>query len=347
LTQAEAVADLIDAQTETARKIAIDALRGEPARKMEYLREQLSDVLVRLEAALDFPTEDIETDELSTGSLKDVSTALLSLLDQARERVHHKEGLRTPICGKRNVGKSSLLNRLLGHDRALVTPHPGTTRDTVEEDTVLGGMLLHLVDTAGIGESVDPVEQLGLQRSGEAIRQAEIVLFVVDASRPIDGDDKRVFELLRERFGDDLPGRVLLVANKIDLLEVEAKSPSIPPFQAGVFHDHFPSLGPLFVSALTGEGMESLCERLALMATESESSSDRTGVGVNARQKNLLSHASESVQRAIDRQEEAEPRPELAVEDIRSALASLEELDGVKVCPDVLAEIFSRFCIGK
>jgi len=362
LTQAEAIGDLIDAQTETARRLAIKALHGEPARKMQRVREKLSDILVRLEATIDFPTEDIETDGRLEESLEEVSATLASLMDRARERLHHIEGLRTPICGKRNVGKSSLLNRLLGQDRALVTPHPGTTRDTVEEDAVLGEMLIHLVDTAGIGESVDPVEQLGLQRSGEAISQSEIVLFVVDVSQEIDEDDKRVFELLRERFGDDLPDRVLLVANKVDLLEDKANPPSIPPCQGGcpnllpplirgdqggIFRKEFPHLETLFISAKTGEGMESLCERLASVAAKSESASDKSGVGVNARQKSLLSRAQQSVRQSIDRLKECEPRPELSAEDIRSALDALEELDGVKVCPDVLAEIFSRFCIGK
>lgn len=345
LTQAEAVADLIEARTQEARKMALQNLRGEASTKVKSIRDNLEDILVQLEASIDFPSEDLESESsgvLST-KLQDTSRLLEQLFLQSRIRVNQLEGLRTPICGKRNVGKSSLLNRLLGRDRALVTPHPGTTRDTVEEDAVLEGVLLHLSDTAGIGETEDPVELLGLQRTNEAIQDADIILFVVDISEPISREDYQVFSLIKEHFPRRFDERVLLLANKMDCLGSEDERNST----LDSLRQQFASLTPLLISALTGEGINTLCRRLAAIAHHEQAEVERPGASTHASQRILLREAAEAVTRALPLIQPPQDNPELAVVEIRTALDCLEELDGVKVCPDVLESIFSRFCIGK
>ncbi|HNT36638.1 MAG TPA: 50S ribosome-binding GTPase, partial [bacterium] len=304
-----------------------------------------SNVLVQLEAAIDFPTEELDADASNTltEKLQDAFSSLSDLLSQARIRVNQLEGLRTPICGKRNVGKSSLLNRLLGRDRALVTPYPGTTRDTVEEDTVLEGVLLHLSDTAGIGETEDPVELLGLQRTNEAIQDADIILFIVDISEPISREDHQVFALIKEHFPKHLDERVLLLANKVDRLRDSDTRDAV----LDSLRREFEPLSPLSISALTGEGINTLCQRLAGIAHHEQSEVERSAAGARVRQRILLHEAVEAITRAIPLTHPPQDNPELAVIEIRTALNALEQLDGVNVCPDVLESIFSRFCIGK
>jgi len=312
---------------------------------MKELRDRLTDVLVGLEACIEFPTEDLDANSTESigASLYQAIASLECLIQLARRRAHCLEGIRTPICGKRNVGKSSLLNALLGKDRALVTPYPGTTRDTIEEDTLVEGVLLHLIDTAGLGESVDSVEQLGHRRTSEAIQESELVLFVVDASCALEDEDMQAFDLLNEHFAEKVSERTLIVANKIDLVtEDDRKSKTLSEIQG-----RFPSLSVVSASALTGEGIEALGGMLASLGKRNELDFDRSEVGVYARQKALLTKAKESVQQALETLWEPFSRPELAVEDVRCALEALEELDGVRVCPDVLEAIFSRFCIGK
>ena len=341
LTQAEAVADLIDAKTETARKLAIRALEGRPAEKMGKVRVLLENASVQLETSLDFPTEDTELDDLSQifSLLEEASQYLAELLQLARERIQHLHGLRNVICGKRKVGKSSLLNRLLGRDRALVTEYPGTTRDTVEEDAVLEGVLLHLVDTAGIGKSDDPVERLGLQRTAEAVQEADLALFVVDTSQEPDSDDQNVYELLKHQLGEDLSKRVILVANKVDLVRHETAP--------GMIEDQFPGLEMIPTSALTGQGLDVLRHRLASHAQASGPIDEASYAGVHGRQKVLLVNAAKDIESAMLVLKKQGSRPELAAEDLKTAIQRLEELDGVRICPDLLNAIFSRFCIGK
>lgn len=338
LTQAEAVADLIDAKTETAHRLALQALAGQSGEAMARLREKLSDLLIRLEANIDFPPEDVggQSPSQLANMLKQVQADLDEILRQARQRIHHLEGLRTPICGKRNVGKSSLLNRLLGQERALVTSIPGTTRDTIEEDAILDGELLHLVDTAGVGDSVDPVEVLGLQRTSEAIEESELVLFVVDLSGSLDDDDRKVHQLLRKHLGDGCFQRVLLIGNKLDK-NSNGWSPE----------EQFPGLESIKVSALTGEGIDELVKKISAIAKKEEGEIDNPGVHIRTRQIHLISAAMENVQKALENLFCPIDRSELAVEDIRAALENLEDFDGVRVSPDVLEAIFSRFCIGK
>ena len=318
LTQAEAVADLIGAGSEAALRLAGRHLAGRLGERIRSLHGTVSDVLAEVTSRLDFPEEELdwrEPKDMMDG-LAAVRTELAELLRTRREGEVLRGGLSLVIIGPPNAGKSSLLNHLLGRNRAIVTDIPGTTRDTIEAPLVIRGIPLRLMDTAGIRDGGDVVEQAGMTRARECAEAADLVIWLVDATKPLSEQPVPAW---------DFRGTVLQVVNKTDLAEV-------------------PSTEAIPISVKTGDGMEGLYDAIekAVWADRGEKHDD---VAVAARHAALLEEAGDAVRRAVERI--GEESWELAAVDLRTAVAALGRITGQSVEPDVLGAIFSKFCIGK
>ena len=329
LSQAEAVLDTIRAKSAASLSVAQRQLRGDLAREVETARGALLAVLAHLEATIDFVEEDIaflKQQEL-TRTIGDVAALVKRLEASAREGRLLREGARVVIVGLPNVGKSSILNRLLREDRAIVTPVPGTTRDVIEESVDLGGVRIHLVDTAGIRETDDVIEREGIKRSRSAEEDADLRVIVIDGSVPLSDDDR----VLIDRAVLD---KHVIAINKADL--PQRVSPSF--LGSGVVS--------VAVSAKTGSGIEGL--RAAIR-------SQLIGAGVevadgvmivNVRHQNALERAAEALYEAAE-SSAAGMASELVAMDIRTAADALGEITGAITTDEILARIFSEFCIGK
>ncbi len=325
LTQAEAVLEVVRASSESEHRASVAALSGFVGERVRQLSRRVWDVLVRTEGSLNYP-EEVEPPPVA---------ALVALAEEAgrlttqAERTPERMGFRIVLIGPPNAGKSSLLNTLLGYPRAIVSPHAGTTRDTVEAGFRVGDLDLVLVDTAGVRETADEVERLGVERSLEAISGADLVLVVLDASQPLGGQERRLFSLLQGR-------ELLVILNKVDLgtfrdcrREVEAET----------------GRRAVEVSALRGEGMASL--EALLLAAAGEHEKEAPGVLVSQRQRGCLSRAAAALDQLALGAGRGEIPAELWPFELRKALEALGEVTGENVSPDLLEEIFSRFCLGK
>ena len=329
LSQAEAVLDTIRAKSAASLKAAQRQLRGELAREVETAREGLLRLLAQLEAGIDFVGEEIEF--LSRPELlrriEDVGALIERLDATTRNGRWLREGARVVITGRPNVGKSSLLNRLLREDRAIVTEVPGTTRDIIEESIDLDGVTIHLVDTAGIRETNDMLEREGIRRSRSAQKDADLQIVVIDGTVPLSEDDCR---LIDQATG----GKHVIVINKADL-----------PMSV-VLSDTRSVSAALPLSAKTGEGIDAL--RAAIRAQLIESGADSTdGVVVtNVRHQAALVRARESLAQAEESVSDGMAN-ELVAVDIRAAADALGEITGIITTDEILEQIFSTFCIGK
>lgn len=325
LAQAESVADLIDASSEAAVRSALRSLRGDFSGEIGRLSAQLVELRALVEAMLDFPEE--EVDALDRGAARErldrIRAEVSALLERGRSGRLLREGLQVVLAGRPNVGKSSLLNRLAGDEVAIVTPVPGTTRDAITERIEVGGIPLHVIDTAGLRETGDVVEAIGIERTWRAIAQADLALHVVEAGEGVIAED----EALLARFPERLPR--LTVLNKIDLHGLPAR------VERGVGGFR------VWVSARTGEGMELLRSALIESAVGQPPGED----AVMARERHLA--ALSAVLEALQRARQQESSPDLYAEELRSAHEALVAITGEFTADDLLGEIFSRFCIGK
>ncbi len=323
LTQAEAVMDLISAQTDLALRAAREQLAGRLGASMESLRADLLGLLAHVEAFLDFPEDDIDPDTGAAliariGSAHQAVERLLATADQGRIL---REGVRTVIVGAPNVGKSSLLNRLLGFDRAIVSDIPGTTRDTLEEVINVRGLPLRLIDTAGLREAADALERAGIERSEAALRQAELVIEVADGSRPRES-----------RISPDAAASAarILVLNKADLGE----------------HPSWQEMPAVRVSCTAGTGLDDLAGAIEKAITGGAITWSPDLVAINARHQLCLQRARDGLDAARALLAAGHP-PELVAEELRSALQAIGEVVGQVDAEELLGVIFGRFCIGK
>lgn len=330
LTQAEAVIDLIQARSEAASKIALRQLDGGLSRMVFRFRDQLAEVLAQVEAWIDFPEDDLDQPELPRclDILLDVQCRIDDLLAGFESGRVVREGLVVLILGRPNVGKSSLLNVLLGESRAIVNDLPGTTRDTLEENLVLGGIPLRLIDTAGVRETVDPVEAEGVRRARQKVEGADLVMLVVDGSVPLCSDDLLALELCRER-------RTLLVINKADL-------PQWP------IPDHFSGIPQVRVSAHQGLGFDRLQEAVigSFLGGLSRREPVETILISDRRHRQALTRCRDALGR-IETVSSGDLPSEILALEVREALAGLGEITGETTPEMILEQIFSRFCVGK
>ncbi len=330
LTQAEAVLDLIRSRTDKAADVALDQMEGGLSQEVQDLRERLVDTLVQVEAAIDFPEEEIELLQRAelVRKVTGVVDRMSALIDSYEWGRLIREGVRVCIVGRPNVGKSSLMNALLGVDRAIVTDTPGTTRDFIEETVNLKGLPVVLWDTAGLRENTEGVEQIGIDVTLRRLAESQGCLLVLDGSSPLTGEDRKVMERLRES-----PG--LVVINKIDLQQ---------RIDRAAVSGLLPRLRQMEVSALTNQGLDEL--RTALHDCFLDSAEEPEIVITNVRHKAALDRARDSlveVHRAMD---DGLP-PDIVAVDLQEARDSLEEIIGTVTNDDVLDRIFSQFCIGK
>ena len=329
LTRAEAVIDLISARSEAAGEIALRQLEGELGKSIYRLRDSVAELLASVESHIDFPEEDIEVDALSSlrGAGEDICSSMDRLIDTFQTGRTLREGLSLLLLGRPNVGKSSLLNALLGEARAIVTEIPGTTRDTLEEQLVLGGYPLRLIDTAGIRESIDPVEREGVRRAKDKIRQSDLVLLVIDGSTATSEEDLLAFEACRDV-------STLVVFNKRD-------AGAILP------DERLLALPHVCVSALTGEGMDELRRSVLGFFTCGKGEKIlETAVLTDRRHREILLRAKEGMSRFLEALDHS-LSPEFLAFELRGALDALGEITGETTPDEILDAIFSRFCIGK
>ncbi|MDY6834456.1 MAG: tRNA uridine-5-carboxymethylaminomethyl(34) synthesis GTPase MnmE [Chloroflexota bacterium] len=324
LAQAEAVMDVIQAKTETSLVMAMKGLEGHLSAAVREIRNELLSVLAYITVKIDFPDDDIEEQEIFL-PLINSRKLLCHLIAEADNGIIYRQGIQTAIVGRPNVGKSSLLNRLLRQERAIVTPIPGTTRDTIEEIVNIQGVPFVLVDTAGILDSTDPVESLGIERSRMAIEQSDIILFVIDVSSPIAEDDTSVLSMVDNR-------RTLLVANKCDLPQ-KAQPQNL-------------AKQVVFTSALSGKGMSDLEHRMVEIALGGKVFATETLLVSNPRHKNAMERAADSLDQAISSAETSLPEELIAI-DLSMAVSALGEITGETLQDDLLETIFNQFCIGK
>jgi tRNA modification GTPase len=329
LSQAEAALDLIRAKTEAAEKIALEQLRGALSDEVNSLREKLIDVCANVEAHLDFPEEEIEPRTLEEIK-KEISGAgkrISALSESFNKGRFFREGLKTAIVGRPNVGKSSLLNALLGSERAIVTEAPGTTRDTIEEHLNINGLPLRVVDTAGIREAHGMAEKEGVRRSLQALEDADLVLGVLDGSAPLHEEDHELLEKLRDK-------NSIIVVNKKDLGTVESISDS-----------EFGVRSKIALSARTGDGLDELKRTIYESALASGGSGTEGVVVTNLRHKLSLDAAGEGLRNALA---SLNRNPlEITAVELRASLDSLGEIVGEVTTEDILNRIFENFCIGK
>lgn len=327
LAQAEAVLDIVNAQTDAALRLAVGQLEGQLSAGVRRIRERLLAALAYLEATIDFVEDEIPPQDVGP-SLQEAADALRTLLRGADQGIVYRQGIRTAIVGRPNVGKSSLLNALLRADRAIVTPIPGTTRDTLEETLNLRGVPFVLVDTAGItGATPDPVEQLGMERSRRAVRQADLVLLVVDGSEPLRAEDDAIAQLTQGR-------ATIVVVNKRDLPAVA---------NLGAF---LPGARRVHISALTGDGLEDLRAAMLESALGGEVMASNGILVSSVRHKEALTRALHYLEHAEATLRQGLPA-DFATIDLRASLDALGEITGQTVTPDLVDSIFANFCIGK
>jgi len=336
LAQAEGVADLIDAATATAARAAARSLQGEFSREVRTLVDGLVELRLYTEATLDFPEEDIDFLRASDaqGKLAALRARLTQLTARARQGALLRDGLAVVLVGAPNVGKSSLLNRLAGDDVAIVTPIPGTTRDTVERAIDVGGIPLTVIDTAGLRPTDDPIETLGIERTWAAVRQADLALVIVDARSDAPPDDADA--AIQSALPPALPR--IVVRNKIDLTGEAPAVAASDPTVARPFRE-------VRLSAKTGAGVDLLRSEILEQAGAHE---DMEGAFL-ARARHLAAlRDAEAKLEAAARQLVAAPPPlELFAEELRGAQAALGAITGEFTADDLLGAIFSRFCIGK
>jgi tRNA modification GTPase len=322
LVQAESVLALIESQSETAARLALRQLKGELSQKLKLIEDEMTLVLAHLEASIDFSAEDIELSDLPALArrLSAVTNEVLNLINSYTQGRRVRDGLRVALVGEPNVGKSSLLNTLLGEERAIVTPIAGTTRDLVEGQLHMSGWQVTLVDTAGLRETNDLIEKMGIARTFQAIEQADLVLRVVDASEKIPGFD----------LDEKQSGKTIYIGNKADLHPGAAAPASNFPF--------------FLVSAKTGLGIGEL--KTFLDKKMNELCDSTSTVVMQARHFELLNKSLANLQRG-EKMLRAEESPEFIVAEIQEALLAIFEILGKRFDDQVMDRVFSEFCLGK
>jgi tRNA modification GTPase len=333
LTQAEAVIDIINARTDKSLKAAAAQIKGQLKTKVEQIRQFMIAFLARVEGSIDFPDE-VEDIVDSKAAIAEIKACVIKPLQQL---VQHyldgntlRRGLKVVVVGRPNVGKSSLLNRLLQSERAIVTALPGTTRDTIEETLNIRGFPIVLVDTAGLHDSADPIEILGIKKTMDNIDGADLIIFMVEANRPLTAEDHNIFSKVKSK-------PFIIALNKIDLVNGE---------NSVVLPDSWMEKDRVKISALYDRGLEKLKEKMVLAGFGEDPIDIETAIVPNLRQK-LLMEDSLRTSETIIREIENDTPMELIAISLQEAIDSLGQVLGTHVKVDVLDQIFSRFCIGK
>ena len=328
LSQAESVADLINASTEAAAKSAINSLRGVFSIKINSLLKNLTDLRMFVEACLDFPEEDINFIDQGKvdKKLKNLNNDVSEILNSARHGQLLRDGVKVALIGQPNVGKSSLMNQLAKESKAIVTEIPGTTRDPIKSDISIQGIPIHLTDTAGLRDTEDIVEKLGIEKTWESIKEADITLILVDVT---DNDGR-----YEDKIKKELPkgNKTIIIKNKIDLLKQKAR----------VDEQH--NVLQIFISAINGDGIKLVEKEIFKIVRREEHSSNQEDLFM-ARTRHI--EALEKVKHALNKAVFNLQAPELVAEELMIAQKSLSKITGEFLSDDLLGQIFGQFCIGK
>lgn len=332
LSQAEAVIDLIRAKSDKTFDVALNQLEGIFSEKIREVRSKVMDSLVKISVNIDYPDEDIEqiTFENLANDLTEVKNEISAMLKTADTGRIIREGFNVSIIGKPNVGKSSLMNALLKETRAIVTAIPGTTRDTIEEMLTIRGIPVKLTDTAGIRETDDIIEKIGIEKSKEAFNNADLIIFMIDRSKPLDDEDFKIIEYIKER-------KVIVVINKSDLTEVVTRKQ---------VEELLPNAVIIEASVTNDTGIDRIEDVVEAMVYGGDIKQSASMVVTNVRHKSLLEEAQNSLTDAIEMAKACQPLEFLEI-DVNRAYECLGSIIGEAVEDDIINEVFSRFCLGK
>ncbi len=330
LTQAEAVIDIINAENESARKIATRQLSGGLKDQLIQIKSKMMESLSEIEAEIDFSEEQEESFIKADAWQRDILSSLNRLEESAELGQLYKDGILLVLVGKPNVGKSSLMNRLLNQDRAIVTPFPGTTRDHIEEGFEIGGIRVRLIDTAGIHKSQNPIEILGIQKTKEIIQKATLILFMCDISNHISMEDEDIFKIIHDKMK-------IIVFNKKDLVGENHIQP-IPL--------NWEKETRIKISALQNDGINELKKVVVKQVLENKRFGQENILVSNLRQKRNIQEASMAIKNAIECHENKAPLEIVAIE-FKEAVQQINNALGVEISDDILDQIFNNFCIGK
>ena len=332
LLQAESVIDVINAKSEREAKTGIKQLEGILSKKINEIKQEILDVMVNVDVSIDYPEYDVE--EVTYQEISNMLTCVKEKLEKLEKSFDNgkliKEGIKTAIIGKPNAGKSSLLNAILKEDRAIVTEYEGTTRDTIEEFVNIEGIPLKLIDTAGIRNAKDEVEKIGIAKSREIAKEADLIIAIFDSTKELSSEDLEILNLIKGK-------KSIVILNKIDLNAILSEN-----------DDRFTNVSEniLKLSALNGEGLEKLYETISKMFSLNEINLDNEIVITNLRHKNLISKALINVKKSEEAIEQNMPVDIIAIF-IKDILEDLGNITGDVVTDDIINEIFSKFCLGK
>ncbi len=332
LLQAEAVIDIINAKSEREAKTGIKQLEGYLSKEILDIKKEIMDVMVNLEVSIDYPEYDVE--DVTKRQIREMLENIESRLKRLEKSFENgriiKEGIKTAIIGKPNVGKSSLLNAILKEERAIVTEIEGTTRDTIEEFVIINGIPLKLIDTAGIRKAKDKVEKIGIDKSKEIASSADLVIAIIDSTRDICKEDRDILKIAKNK-------KSIIVLNKADLEnKINENNEELQDISKHIVK----------ISALKNEGIEDLYKEILEMFNINEINFDNDLIITNVRQKENISKAIKSVQKAKDVEIENVPFDIMAIF-IKNIMEDLASITGEVVSEDIINEIFSRFCLGK
>jgi len=332
LSQAESIIELINAKTDKEAKESVNQLQGELSNKINQIKQKIIDIMVNIEVTIDYPEYDVEevTNSEAIDGLEEIKGDLIKLEDSFERGKILRDGLKTVILGKPNAGKSSLLNALLKEERAIVSDIAGTTRDTIEEYININGIALKIIDTAGIRDTDNAIEKIGVEKSKKIASSADLIIAIIDNSTKIDEDDKNILDIIKYK-------TAIIVLNKSDLKEENKNNEEL--------------INSLYkpvvrISAINGEGLDNLYDKISELFEFNEISNSNELLITNERHKNQIKKAKESIKNAIKTIKEQMPLDIITIY-IKQALEDLGEITGDNVSEDIINEIFSKFCLGK
>lgn len=332
LLQAESVIDVINAKSEKEAKTGIKQLEGFLSQKINEIKKEIMDVMVNIEVTIDYPEYD--TPDVTKEELSDMLDSVEEKLEKLEKSFDNgkiiKEGIKTVIIGRPNAGKSSLLNAILKEDRAIVTQYEGTTRDTIEEFVTVNGIPLKLIDTAGIRDAKDEVEKIGIEKSKELVKEADLIIAIFDSSEDLTKEDIEILNLIKNK-------KTIIILNKSDLKQkIDEKDEKLTKVSSDIIK----------ISALNKTGIEKIYDKITELFNLNEINLDQDIVITNLRHKNLITKAIKSVRKAKETMEQDMPLDIIAIF-IKDILEDLGNITGEVVTEDIINEIFSKFCLGK